>query len=87
MSLSPFPPKLGQYLRECRIAAGKTQNDISEALNFSTAQFISNFERGLCGLPYEHWEMVIKLCKADKEKVRKICMDHYSDLYDQVLGL
>lgn len=39
--------ELGQQLRRLRLDAGKTQWAVARRLGYSTAQFISNWERGL----------------------------------------
>lgn len=39
--------KLGEYLYKKRTQAQLTQREVSLALGYSSAQFISNFERGI----------------------------------------
>jgi len=48
-------------LKEARKAKGLTQADLSKALGFSTPQFISNAERGLCQIPTKHYKKLAKL--------------------------
>lgn len=50
---------LSQFLRERRRAKKITQLSAAEALGHSTAQYISNFERGLCE---PSLETALKLC-------------------------
>ena len=42
---------LGQYLQDMRIRAEMTQREVSVKLGYSSAQFISNFERGISSPP------------------------------------
>ena len=64
---------LGEYLQACRIKKGLTQKDVSEALGYSSAQFISNFER---------WRAVPPLSKLPKLiKILEMNSDTYIDLY------
>lgn len=42
----------GLFLREKRIAAGKSQEDVSKKLGYLSPQFISNWERGVCRPPH-----------------------------------
>ena len=39
--------KLGKYMQAIRLAADASQQDIADLCAFSSAQFISNIERGL----------------------------------------
>lgn len=41
------------FLREKRMSAGLTQWDVARRLNYSTAQFVSNWERGVSLPPME----------------------------------
>lgn len=40
--------KIGTYLKNLRKDAGLSQGDVATALNYSSNQFISNIERGVC---------------------------------------
>lgn len=42
---------LGAYLQELRIKKNLTQREVSLRLGYSSAQFISNFERGIAAPP------------------------------------
>jgi len=49
---------LGAYLQELRIKKGLTQREVSLRLGYSSAQFISNFERGIAVPPRKKlWEL------------------------------
>lgn len=37
---------VGKFLRKCRENAGRTQADVAAMLDYSTSQFVSNWERG-----------------------------------------
>ena len=41
----------GQILADARNRVGLTQKDLAKKLGYSSAQFISNVERGLCLVP------------------------------------
>jgi len=40
--------KIGEYLQNLRKEAGMSQGDAASALNYTSNQFISNIERGVC---------------------------------------
>lgn len=58
------PKGMNQYLRACRIRSGKSQLAAARALGHTTAQYISNLERGLCEPSIE---MAFKLCDIYEE--------------------
>ena len=49
------------YIKKARLAADMSQGYLAKALDFSTNQFVSNWERGLA---YPSIESVPKLAKA-----------------------
>lgn len=52
---------LAQFLREKRLESEITQITAAQALGHSTAQYISNFERGLCEPSVK---IALKLCEC-----------------------
>ncbi|MEM7646866.1 MAG: helix-turn-helix transcriptional regulator [Pseudomonadota bacterium] len=73
---------LGSYLRQGRLKKGLTQNQVGRALNVSD-MFVSNIERGKCGVPAKYLlhfvsiygldvkEVFNKVLEVKKEEVRK----------------
>ena len=53
--------KLGEYLRIKRVDAGLSQKQVADKLKYSTPQFVSNFERGLCAPPMKALRVLIRL--------------------------
>lgn len=41
---------VGAVLKEARISKGLTQLELAKQLGFTTSQYISNIERGMCSL-------------------------------------
>lgn len=48
-----------------------SQSELSTDLGFKCGQFISNVERGLCGLPLDKWAFLIKRGFATHDEVLK----------------
>lgn len=42
------PKSIGTFLKSRRIERGLTQAELAKALGYSSPQFVSNWERGLC---------------------------------------
>lgn len=68
---------VSQYLREKRLESGKTQMEAARYLGHSTAQYISNLERGLCEPSVE---MAINLCEfygGSRKDLYELMIDLY----------
>lgn len=49
------------YLKELRIKSGLTQAEVAERLDYSNAQFVSNWERGKCEPTVASFAVLAKL--------------------------
>ena len=67
--------KLGELLRKKRLAAGFTQMNVAKKAGLSSAQFISNVERGIAGPPLSMLGMMIRLYRINPEEAVKIIID------------
>lgn len=63
---------LGQYLRDKRVAAGLTQAEIAEFLGYTSPQYISNIERGVCPASFDVLAKLRTKLKLDVERVLQI---------------
>jgi len=61
--------KFGQYLKKSRVNSKLTQAKVAEKLGYSTPQFVSNFERGLCEPPLENLKKLIGIYKLNTDEV------------------
>ena len=52
---------IAQVLKEGRLGAELSQNDLAKIMGFKNGQFVSNIERGKCSLPAKN---IVKLCKV-----------------------
>ncbi len=57
--------QVGEYLKELRRKAGLTQREVSLALGYSSAQFISNFERGIVLPPLKKMKVLHEMYRGD----------------------
>jgi transcriptional regulator with XRE-family HTH domain len=67
--------KLGSYLAEQRKKAGLTQREVSLHLGYSSAQFISNFERGISSPPNKRLKSLVKLIDLKEDKLIKLSLE------------
>lgn len=61
---------LGNYLREAREAKGLTQIEVAKRLGYSTSQFVSNWERGMCSPAENKMKKLIKMLGLDKNALK-----------------
>ncbi|MCB0419991.1 MAG: helix-turn-helix domain-containing protein [Bdellovibrionales bacterium] len=76
---------LGNYLKTKRQQRGLTQKDVASRLGYSTAQFISNFERGLCSPPLNNLKVLVGLYKAPPEEVLEIILKEQENILRRAL--
>jgi transcriptional regulator with XRE-family HTH domain len=61
--------QLGKYLQGLREKAGFSQKEVSLKLGYETAQFVSNWERGLCTPPMNTIRTLSKMFHVDSAKL------------------
>jgi len=85
MDSSIYGKKIGQIFREYRLKANMSQGYVSEKLNYTRPQFISNFERGLCMLPLPKLKKVLDLYGVSGEEIVEIMIDIQREHLEQTL--
>lgn len=71
----------GNQWKQLRERAGLTQREVSDALGYSTPQFISNVERGRCRFPIQKLSKIRKLYRMSVEQtVNMIVAEERQDL-------
>ncbi len=66
---------LGDYLRRRRLASGLSQMDVARTLGYASAQFISNWERGLCYPPLDTLYKLIPIYALKQETLLRLMLE------------
>jgi len=66
---------LGDYLQKMRLESNLTQREVSEALGYSSAQFISNFERGIAVPPLKKLKVLVKMYGMPVDTVMEMILN------------
>ena len=61
--------RLGDYLKKKRCDAGLSQGDLAKALKYTSPQFVSNWERGLCAPAFNAMPMLTQLLGIPKREM------------------
>ena len=69
----------GERIKKAREAAGLSQREITDALGWSSPQFISNVERGLAHLPPHCIPAVARMIKISES----VLIDDLAEIYRQ----
>lgn len=77
--------KLGEYLQEMRTKANLTQREVSLALGYSSAQFISNFERGIAVPPLKKLKILVKMYNMPVDTVMEMILDAEREIISTAL--
>ena len=67
--------KLGAYLQYSRQLSLLTQRKVAQRLGYSSAQFISNFERGIAAPPTWRMKVLAKMYKLDKDRMLELYLE------------
>ena len=86
MTKSGLHKVLGSYLKDKRIDVGLTQSEVAHKLGYSTPQFISNFERGLCSPPLKNLKVLVKLYKLPIDEVMGLILQEQETILRKALG-
>lgn len=60
---------LSEFLKEKRTLVGLTQGQVAKELGYSTAQFVSNWERGVSSPPLNALRKLAQMYKVDEEEM------------------
>lgn len=69
--------KLGKYLRHQRIERGFSQSEVAKKLGYSTAQFISNWERGMSSPPVKTLRKLAQLYQISPAEMFKVLQEEF----------
>lgn len=78
---------LGDFLQAKRTKAGLSQGDVATKLGYSSPQFISNFERGLCAPPLNKLKLLVQLYDLNGDEVLKLMLKEHEKHLRRSLGL
>lgn len=75
--------RLAKFLKTSRVNSGLSQMDVGNHLGYSTAQFISNWERGVSTPPIETIGTLAQLYKISAEELfdilQKVTLDQVAN--------
>jgi transcriptional regulator with XRE-family HTH domain len=66
--------ELAKFLKLKRIEQGLSQAEVARALGFSSSQFISNWERGMCSPPLNSLQKLTRLLEIKDNEIIKLLM-------------
>lgn len=68
---------IGELTRLSRKEKGLSQLGLGEKLGYGNAQFISNLERGICGLPKKKMKKYCKLLSVSHADIVRVMAEDY----------
>ena len=67
---------MAEYLKTKRVSSGYTQGDVASKLGYTSAQFVSNWERGLSLPPILTLKKICALYKINQDDMFQHLVDH-----------
>ncbi len=74
-----YSKEVGKLFKNYRINADLSQGFVSKQLGYTSPQFLSNFERGLCMLPMPKLKKALDLYDVNGDEVVGLMIDLQSD--------
>jgi transcriptional regulator with XRE-family HTH domain len=74
-----FTAEFGKMLKQAREQQGVSQGELAKALGYSSPQYVSNYERGLCLPPMKKIKTIIKATNLDSQKVYEVLKNYYDE--------
>lgn len=66
--------QLGAFLRESRMKAGLSQMQVAKKLGYTTAQFISNWERGVSEPPLKALKTLARIYSVSMDEIFQLIL-------------
>ncbi|MBX2988029.1 MAG: helix-turn-helix transcriptional regulator [Bdellovibrionaceae bacterium] len=76
---------LGSYLKRKRVEMGMAQADVASKLGYTTPQYISNFERGVCQPSLKIAGKLAGLYKLDMKEFFDVIMEQQKSDISEIL--
>ena len=78
-----YKDKFGNRMKEARENAFLSQKELANKLGWTTAQFVSNFERGLSLPPMKSVKTICELLKISEKEVYRLMYDVQKEKLDK----
>ena len=79
------PGPLATFLKDSRVGAGLSQKDVANRLKYSSAQFVSNWERGVSSPPLRAVRKLASLYKVSEDQLYKVMLRETLELAEASL--
>ena len=77
---------IGNLIKEKRVHSGQySQSQLSEILGYKNGQFISNIERGKCGIPLKQLKRFISVLSIGRQEIKDALIKDYEQTIDEIL--
>ena len=79
--------EIGKFIRFKRLnhAEKYSQSQLSKKLGYKNGQFISNVERGLCGIPLKGIKSLVQILEIDPSELKQVMIRDYEKTLDNFL--
>lgn len=77
--------RTGETLQYLRTLSDLTQKQVADRLGYSSAQFISNFERGIAVPPLKKLKVLVRMYGADRDQLVELILDDERDRIRKLL--
>lgn len=80
----PRSHNIGRYIKKKRMAAGYTQADLAKKLGY-TAQFVTNWERGVSSPPANTLRKIVTILEIPEEEILELLCQESIDFWRKAI--
>lgn len=81
-----YNKKLGRYMRDMREKSGCSQVEVAKVAGYSSPQYISNIEGGVCAIPNHLLKVMIQQYSIDTEDFLEFLSEIKKNYYKKVFS-
>jgi len=71
---------VGSFVKEMRLRSGLTQDELARKLSYSSAQFVSNWERGISLPPLDIMAKLCVVCKTSPDDLVDVLYSYQEEV-------
>lgn len=79
--------KHSEILKQAREKSGLSQSELAKKLGYTSAQFVSNWERGVCTIPPKKAALFCRFTGMNPGELKNILMSEASKKVDRLFSL
>jgi transcriptional regulator with XRE-family HTH domain len=78
---------MGDTLKAFREKTGMAQGELAKKLGYASPQFVSNWERGICGIPFKKAPVFCKMTGMKVSSMKELLLENERERIERVFAV